>query len=101
MTKATTSKESEKANKPALHIRVGNVKIPVWRNEGDDGVFYYKAGQPELSYRGSDGNFHTSKSYSGRDLINLIKASALAHSELLKRNYDERSAEEDETEEAA
>ena len=86
--------------KPALRIQVGGVRIPIWLNEGEDGEPYYKAGQPELSYRGSDGNWHTGKSYGAFDLINLIKAAALAHSEITRRNRP-TSSEAEETAEAA
>jgi hypothetical protein len=66
-------------------IRVGGVSIPIWKNEGEDGP-YYKAGEPELRYRDKGGEWHDSKSYGQRDLVNLAKASMLAHSEIVKRN---------------
>ncbi len=88
-TKTKRSKAEAKA-KPALHIQVGGVRIPIWKNEGKDGP-YFKAGQPELSYVGSDDKWHTGKSYGDRDLINLIKAAALAHSEISQRNRKEPS----------
>src|SRR5262245_54627920 len=84
---------SNEKNKPVETIRVGSVKIPVWKNEGDDGI-YYTAGQPEVSYRDKGTNkWHTSKSLSGRDLINLAKAALLADSAIGKlRAADKKAA---------
>lgn len=91
-TKRTSS--AEKA-KPELHVRVGGVRIPVWRNETEDGP-YFKAGEPELSYKGSDDQWHEGRSYSARDLVNLMKAAALAHTEILRLNRENKPAAEPE-----
>ena len=74
-------------DKPVAEIRVGGVRIPIWKNISEDGV-YHKAGLPELSYR-KDDQWHAAKTYGLRDLVNLVKASMLAHTEILKRNHDE------------
>ena len=62
MTTTKRTKKDASNSKPALHIQVGGVRIPLWRNEGPDGS-YYKAGQPELSYRNRDGKWQSGKSY--------------------------------------
>jgi hypothetical protein len=74
-------------DKPVTEIRVGGVRIPIWKQVSDDGA-YHKAGLPELSYRGKDDQWHAAKTYGLRDLVNLTKASMLAHSEILKRNHE-------------
>ena len=96
---ATKTKPAQAAPKakPVQHIQVGGVRIPIWENLGEDGN-YYKAGNPELSYKGSDGGWHQAKSYGPRDLVNLIKAAALAHSEILQRSRKETPANEDASE---
>src|SRR5262245_2751173 len=84
---------SNEKNKPVETIRVGSVKIAIWKNEGEDGP-YYTAGQPEVSYRdkGTD-KWHTSKSLSGRDLVNTAKAALLADSAIGKlRAADKKAA---------
>lgn len=94
----TTNKRTKKnasTAKPALHVQVGGIRIPIWSNQGEDGT-YYKAGQPELSYRSRDGKWHAGKSYGSRDLINLMKAAAIAHSEVSRRNRAERPNDQDE-----
>lgn len=70
---------------PVASIQVGGVRIPIWKNEGRDGI-YFKAGEPTLSYKSDDGTWKEAASFGGRDLVNLIEAAALAHSELVKLN---------------
>jgi hypothetical protein len=100
----TTTKRTKDAAKsnPALHVQVSTVRIPIWKNEGgEDGKVYFKAGKPELSYKDSEGRWQTAKSYGPRDLVNLIKAASLAHSEILQRNHASKAPateEADETE---
>jgi len=68
---------SKTENKPVEKIRVGSVQLSVFRNDGEKGP-YYKA-ELENSYN-KDGSWHTTSSYSRRDLINLAKAALLADS---------------------
>ncbi len=76
------------------------MRIPIWENQGEDGP-YFKAGKPELSYKGGDGAWHEAKSYGPRDLVNLIKAAALAHSEILHRGRKEPAPVDDTAENGA
>lgn len=94
MTTTTKRSQAEAKSKPALQVQVGGIRIPIWKNEGKDGP-YYKAGQPELSYKGADGKWYAGKSFGPRDLVNLIKAAALAHSEVIQRNRAEKPAADD------
>ncbi len=98
---STTTKRKKPAEKakPVLHVQVGGIRIPIWKNEGDEGKVFYKAGTPELSYKGTDDQWHTATSYSARDLVNLIKAAALAHSEISKRNFAERTVTDEDLDE--
>ncbi len=83
---------------PEKKIQVGGVQIAIWKNDGETGP-YFKAGSPELRYRDADGNWHTGRSYSQRDLINLVKAAMLAHSEIGRLDR-QNSGEEDQSEAA-
>jgi hypothetical protein len=87
MSATNPTPQAEAKARPALRIQVGGVRIPIWKNQSEDGGVYYKAGQPELSYKGADGQWHTAQSYGPRDLINLIKATAMAHSEIQQSNH--------------
>jgi hypothetical protein len=85
MSSKTTNAQTKTKAKPALHIQVGGIRIPIWQNEGKDGP-YFKAGQPEVSYKDGKGRWQTGNGYGHRDLVNLIKAASLAHSEISRRN---------------
>jgi hypothetical protein len=99
-TKTKTAKADVKP-KPAANIQVGGVRIPIWQNESEKGR-YFRAGKPELSYKAADETWKQSESYSDRDLLNLIKAAALAHSEVSKLNRAVRADEAaEETEDLA
>ena len=94
MTKTTKRKqagEAETKAKPVLHIQVGGVRIPIWCNQGEAGP-YFKAGHPELSYRSGD-EWKAAKSFGAHDLIHLVKAACLAHSEILQRNRTSKATE--------
>jgi hypothetical protein len=84
---------TEPKNKPVTNIQVGGVQIPIWENEGKDGL-YYKAGAPELRYRDAAGEWHTGKSYGPRDLVNLAKAAMLAHSEIGRLSHQDEGEQE-------
>ena len=85
MSTKTKRTKTDAKTPPLANVQVGGVRIPIWKNEGKDGT-YFKAGEPQLSYK-SDGTWKESTSYGARDLVNLIKAAALAHSELSKLNH--------------
>jgi hypothetical protein len=83
---SSKTKSVKPAAKPALHIQAGGVRIPIWKNEGKSGREYFKAGEPKLAYKDKKGQWCESKSYGAHDLINLIKAAAIAHTEVVRRN---------------
>lgn len=93
MSSVTKPKSDGQKPRPALQVQVGGVRIPIWRNASEGGPAQFRAGQPELSYKGTDDKWHQTKAYSPGDLINLIKAAALAHSELVQRDRAEQTKE--------
>lgn len=84
-------------NRPVTEIRVGNVKIALWKRSGDDGPLY-SAGKPQVSYRDRDGNWHNdTASYGSQDLVNLATAALQARAELARlRRADKGRPHEDE-----
>lgn len=84
-------------NRPVTEIRVGSVKIAIWKRPGDDGPLY-TAGKPRVSYRDRDGNWHNdTASYGERDLVNLATAALQARAELARlRRTDTGRPDEDE-----
>lgn len=90
------SKTSEKPKeRPAAEVREGSVKIAIWQHQNEKGAFF-TAGQPQLSYRDDDGNWHESHSYSEFDMVDLIVAAAKAKSEIrkLRRAANPKAANE-------
>lgn len=68
--------------KPALKITLHPVSAAIWRNEGEKGVLY--AVTFERSYRDAEGNWKTSGSFSGGELLLLAKIADLAHTEVVR-----------------
>jgi hypothetical protein len=91
MPATTKTKPSSPPAKPVGDVRAGGVRIPIWRNDGEDGP-RFRAGLPEFSYRTQDGEWREMSGLTTRDLVNLIKAASLAHSEILK-GYRETTAD--------
>lgn len=82
-------------NRPAVEIREGNVKIAIWKKQGEDGP-YYVAGRPQVSYRDKDGNWHNdTASYGDRDLVNLATAALKARSEIARLRRADRGQADD------
>ena len=71
------SQQRSVAQRPFDRVKVGNVEIPIWRNEGSNGEFY-KAGSPQITYKDADGNTQEGKNYGVMDLLALSKAADLA-----------------------
>jgi hypothetical protein len=82
---------SKSENKPVEKIRVGQVQLSIFRNESEKGP-YFKA-ELEHSYN-KDGSWHSTNSYSRRDLINLAKAAMMADSAIGKLSREESAQDE-------
>lgn len=59
--------------RPAAEARHGNVKIPIWENEGTSGKFY-TASTPTISYKDEAGNWQEGGSFGRHDLLDLAEA---------------------------
>ena len=68
MTTVVKPKQPEEKQRPALHVQVGSVRIAIWKNAAERGGEFYKAGQPEVSYKDHEGRWQTGRSYGERDL---------------------------------
>ena len=58
-------------NKPAESLRDGAVKATIWRNQSESGVFFTV--DFSRTYKGADGNYHDSHSFSGTQLLQLAQ----------------------------
>ncbi len=83
MTKKTNKAQStETANPPVAKVRVGLVTASIWERKTDNGTFY--AVTFERRYRNGDGEWKTSHSYDGTDLLVVAKVADLAHTKILE-----------------
>lgn len=67
---------------PVAKIRVGLVTASIWERAAANSV--YHGVTFERSYRDANGQWHTTQSYDGVDLLALAKASDLAHTRILE-----------------
>ncbi len=74
---------------PVEELRIGTVKAAFWENETDDGV-YHNVTFSRL-YRTEDGDWRSTGSFRGHDLLLLAKVADAAHTRLLALR---RSAED-------
>ena len=85
-------------NKPAARINLYPVSAVIWRNQTAKGASYSVTF--ERSYKDQSGNFQTSTSFSGAELLLLAKAADLAHSEVIKLRASDRTSDQSESEAA-
>jgi hypothetical protein len=78
--------------KPAAKVTLYPITAAVWRNESKEGDTFYSV-TFERSYRDSDGNWKSSNSFNGDDLLLLAKVADLAHTECSKLKSADRQAQ--------
>ena len=62
------------ARRPVDTVKVGNVEIPIWRNNGANG-FFHTASSPSIRYKDEkSGEWKESNSYGVLDLLALAEA---------------------------
>lgn len=83
---------------PVLKDRVGSVHFAIWK-QTQDGKNFYKA-TFEVRYKKGE-EWKSTHSYGTRELENLWKANALAHSAILKLRAEDKQAAEDEADDHA
>lgn len=72
--RAETEEESTTSfsKKPVDTIRVGNIEIPIWRNEGSKGDFFV-GGSPTIRYKDGEA-WKDGSSFGRHDLLDLAEA---------------------------
>jgi hypothetical protein len=65
---------------PAEEIRIGSVKAAIWKNEGDNGVYFTVTFQ--RLYRTGDGAWQSTMGFGQADLLVLAKVADAAHTRL-------------------
>lgn len=65
---------------PVEEVRIGSIKAAVWENESEGGV-YHSVTFSRL-YRTEDGDWRSTSSFRGHDLLLLAKVADAAHTRL-------------------
>jgi len=78
---------------PTAKVTLHPVSAAIWRNQNPTGVFYSVTF--ERSYKDDAGNWKSSDSFSGNELLLLAKVADLAHSEIYKLRASDRHAQPD------
>jgi hypothetical protein len=74
-------------SKPAHRIRLGGLKVTIWRNQSDKGNTWYSA-TPSRSYKDGEA-WKESDSFGFDDLLAMAKLLDLAHSWIIQQNQAE------------
>ena len=84
---------TDSPNQPLEEVRFGPVKAAIWANRTDAGV-YHTASFSRL-YRTEDGEWRSTASFRGHDLLLLAKVAEAAHTRILElRTGDEEGEQE-------
>jgi hypothetical protein len=76
-TEPSPTEESAKGNRPIHQIACGRVRASIWRNPSSKGSFL--SATFERRYRTDEGEWRSSHSYSGSEILELKKAADLAY----------------------
>ncbi len=77
--------------KPAATMKLFPLSAAIWRNETKDGKAFYSV-TFERSYRDDGGNWKSSDSFNGSDLLLLAKLADQAHTEVEKLRANDKAA---------
>ena len=69
-------------DQPVAEVRIGSVKAAIWRNDTEGGV-YHGVTFSRL-YRTDEGDWRSTSSFGGRDLLLLAKVADAAHTRVLE-----------------
>lgn len=72
--------QQHSARRPEYTAKVGNVEIPVWKNQGTSGEFY-SASQPTIRYKDGE-QWKDGSSYGALDLLALSEAAREASAKI-------------------
>lgn len=70
--RAETGEEQRSARRPKDTVRVGNVEVAIWENQGTGGTFY-TASSPTIRYKDGE-QWKDGSSYGALDLLALSEA---------------------------
>lgn len=71
------------------------ITATIWRNENNEGKAWYSVAI-ERRYKDSAGNFKTTNTFSGEELLVVAKVADLAHTDVARLKAVDRAAQDDE-----
>jgi len=77
--------------RPVDTVRVGNVEIPIWRNEGGSTGEFFTASSPTIRYKDGE-EWKDGSSYGGLDLLSLAEAAREASAKIRELSKGRRQA---------
>lgn len=77
-------------NKPVATLRDGALKVSIWGNRNEKGVFY--SADLVRSYTDEAGDWHDSRSFSGGDLLRAARLLNLAYDQIGELRADDKAA---------
>lgn len=83
---------SNTTKKPVTTLRDGAIKATIWKNTGENGVFFSVTFA--RTYTNSDGNPQDTDSFTGSQLLKLSRIAAKAYDTVIHLNGHEKLREE-------
>jgi hypothetical protein len=78
--------------RPDKELRIGLVRAAIWRNDGDNGVWYNVKFERLYKDKEGDESWKSSASFGRDDLLVLRKVADQAHTWIVEQEVTERSS---------
>lgn len=76
-------------NKPAGEVRDGNIRVTIWRNPSDKGVFY--SAVPSRTYTAAGDELKDADSFTNGDILRLAHLLPKAYDKINELRADDRA----------
>ncbi len=82
----TTKKTN--TNKPIETLRDAAVKVTIWRNQSEKGVFF--TAKFSRTWQDADGKYHDSQNFSGTQLLQIQNLAEIAYNRMIELRQAEK-----------
>jgi hypothetical protein len=86
----TVDQQESATRRPVETARVGNVEIPIWRNQGANGDFFTRRHPPSATKDEKTGEWKDGNSYGALDLLALAEAAGDASAKIRELSKSKR-----------
>ena len=90
VTNTSKKQSTESAKPPVAKLRLGLINASIWERVTENGKFHSVTF--ERRYRDANGEWHSTHSYDGADLLTLAKLADQAHTEINRLQSAEAAA---------